>query len=541
MGEQIVPVRPLDHGTDAVALFAERARSVDPDFVLDEESTAAIREICRRLDGVPLALELAAARVESMALTEIAARLDDRFRLLASGRRRSVDRHQTLRAALDWSYQILDDQERVLLRRLGVFAGTFTLDAARNVCDSTGEDVEETLRRLVRKSLVQFERDPPPGRYRLLETVRAFALEQLDAAGEATETGRSHAEWVASLVDHPIDAWFVESGVDRKAVLAELDNWRDAINFAVGHDDAPLARRLGFHTMSAAVPETARWTDAVLGVRGIEDVPGSHWLWYPIAIRSATEMDYVSLARDVHRFLDRSEDPRDRSWFAPFEATQAWVEGGDPVPVIEAALMIPGLTPIAIADLHMYRSVFANYPPRSDVEAARLAVRLLEEVDGIAVPVAYGFLAAAARDDAELALAAISRAEELLERQDDAFMAASVAAFGAMAILSLATPLAARHCRERLERLQPHLNNVSVSLLSVCLSLLRRVDDPTAPILHAFLMSAPGCAAVARIVDPELPDIDPLLHAGVAYDEVLQMTRDALDRLIDADLAENQR
>jgi hypothetical protein len=101
--------------------------------------------------------------------------------------------------------------------------------------------------------------------------------------------------------------------------------------------------------------------------------------------------------------------------------------------------------------------------------------------------------------------------------------------------------LAARHCRERLERLQPHFNNVSVSLLSVCLSLLRRVDDPTAPILHAFLMSTPGCAAVARIVDPELPDIDPLLHAGVAYDEVLQMTRDALDRLIDADLAENQR
>ncbi len=131
-GEQVVPVRPLDAQTDAVSLFVERAQSVDPEFVLDGASRDAVEEICARLDGVPLAIELAAARVDTMAAADIAARLDDRFRLLASGRRRSVDRHQTLRATLEWSHQLLGDDEQRLLRRLGVFAGGFTADAARD-------------------------------------------------------------------------------------------------------------------------------------------------------------------------------------------------------------------------------------------------------------------------------------------------------------------------------------------------------------------------------------------------------------------------
>ena len=181
-GEQVVPVRPLDAGTDAVSLFAERAQRVDPEFVIDGDNRAAVEEICTRLDGVPLAIELAAARVDSMAPADVAARLDDRFRLLSSGRRRSVDRHQTLRATLEWSHQLLDEPEQVLLRRLGVFAGGFTADAARVVC---GDDL--ALASLVRKSLVQYEREPAPGRYRLLETVRVFALEQLAAADEAAD------------------------------------------------------------------------------------------------------------------------------------------------------------------------------------------------------------------------------------------------------------------------------------------------------------------------------------------------------------------
>ena len=146
------------------------AESVDPEFVLDDTTVDAVEEICARLDGVPLAIELAAARVDIMGPADIAARLDDRFRLLSSGRRRSVDRHQTLRATLEWSHQLLDDDERVMLRRLGVFAGGFTAAAASEVC---GDDL--ALASLVRKSLVQFERDPAPGRYRLLETVRVFA------------------------------------------------------------------------------------------------------------------------------------------------------------------------------------------------------------------------------------------------------------------------------------------------------------------------------------------------------------------------------
>ena len=122
-GEQVVPVRPLDPATEAISLFAERARAADPEFELTPEAELAVQEICRRLDGVPLAVELAAARVDTMAVEEIAARLDDRFRLLSSGRRRSTDRHQTLRATLEWSHQLLDDDERRLLRAPGRVRG----------------------------------------------------------------------------------------------------------------------------------------------------------------------------------------------------------------------------------------------------------------------------------------------------------------------------------------------------------------------------------------------------------------------------------
>lgn len=131
-GEQVIPVPPLDVGTEAVSLFTERATAVDPTFDLDT-SAVEVAEICRRLDGVPLAIELAAARVDAMAPADLARLLDDHFRLLSSGRRRAVDRHQTLRTALDWSYRLLEPGEQVLLRRLGVFAGGFTAAAARGV------------------------------------------------------------------------------------------------------------------------------------------------------------------------------------------------------------------------------------------------------------------------------------------------------------------------------------------------------------------------------------------------------------------------
>ena len=185
-GEQVFLVPSLDVTTDAVELFAARAAEVRPDFALDETSTDTVAKICERLDGIPLAIELAAARVSQLSLAQLLERLSDRFRLLTGGRRR-VQRQQTLAAALDWSHDLLDEHEQVLLRRLGVFPGSFTLEAAEQVA---GVDDILALGSLVTKSLAQVVESGERFRYRLLETVRLYATEKLADAGEADDAAR---------------------------------------------------------------------------------------------------------------------------------------------------------------------------------------------------------------------------------------------------------------------------------------------------------------------------------------------------------------
>jgi predicted ATPase len=169
----------------AVRLFLDRAAAVRPNFVLTHDNAAAVTRICHDLDGIPLALELAAARVRSMSVDAVARHLSDRFALLKSGDRTALPRQQTLRAAIDWSYDLLAPPECVLLQRLSVFAGGFALDAAEAVGAGDGvlpNDVLDLLGHLVDKSLVAF--DGQKERYRLLETVRQYALERLAESGE---------------------------------------------------------------------------------------------------------------------------------------------------------------------------------------------------------------------------------------------------------------------------------------------------------------------------------------------------------------------
>jgi predicted ATPase len=176
----------LRHG--AVRLFVARARAADPHFSPDSRIAAAIAGICRRLDGIPLAIELAAARGGVLGIPEIAARLDDRFHLLAGGHRTALPRHQTLRATLDWSYELLPEPERVMLRRLAIFAGGFTLTAASAVAASAefaASDVVEGIANLVAKSLVAADVGGAIARFRLLETTRTYALEKLDGSRDA--------------------------------------------------------------------------------------------------------------------------------------------------------------------------------------------------------------------------------------------------------------------------------------------------------------------------------------------------------------------
>jgi non-specific serine/threonine protein kinase len=221
IGETIWQTPPLSP-PDATYLFVERARQNQPPIDLTAANEAAIDEICRRLDGIPLAIELAAARVRALSIEQIAQRLDDRFRLLTTGSRTALPRQQTLRGTLDWSYDLLTAVEQAMLRRLSVFAGGFMLDAAEAVCGAVGSgqwatesaspspttaptaldhDVLDTLTYLVDKSLVIAHQRAGAVRYGLLETVRRYAAEKLEAAGEALAARRRHRGWYIALAE----------------------------------------------------------------------------------------------------------------------------------------------------------------------------------------------------------------------------------------------------------------------------------------------------------------------------------------------------
>ena len=266
-GEQIYPVPPLavpaEYAEDqddtlrygAIRLFIERARSEDPHFAPERRVVDMIAAICRRLDGIPLAIELAAARVTALGIEALAARLDDRFRVLTGGRRTALPRHQTLRAALDWSYELLADAECVILHRLAVFAGSFSLEAASAVAASaevTPSEVVEGLASLVAKSLVAAEADATVARYRLLYTTRAYALEKLGESGELEAVARRHAEYYRDLFERaetelearPTAEWLADYG-------CQIDNLRAALDWAFSPNGEAS---LGVALTAAAVP-----------------------------------------------------------------------------------------------------------------------------------------------------------------------------------------------------------------------------------------------------------------------------------------------
>ena len=246
-------VPSLDVGA-AVELFVERAQSMVSDTLADEAT--AVEDVCRRLDGIPLAIELAASRMASMTAAEVRDRLDDRFKLLV-GSRRGLERHQTLRHAVAWSYDLLDDAEKTVLARCSVFAGGFDLKSARAVAGS--DDIDEyaildLLDALVRKSLLVADRSSGRTRFSMLETIRQFAEEQLVASGAADEARDAHARHFADREADILALW--DSPRQREAYhwfSAELANLRTAFRWAADHDDldtaaviAVYATRLGY-------------------------------------------------------------------------------------------------------------------------------------------------------------------------------------------------------------------------------------------------------------------------------------------------------
>ena len=215
--------------SEAAQLLIERAAAANRDFAATNDNAPAVAQICRRLDGIPLALELAAGRVRSLPIEQVAARLDDRFRLLTGGSRTALPRQRTLLGAIDWSHSLLAEPERALLRHLSVFAGGWTLEAAESVCAGGSEDVLDLLSGLVAKSLVVF--DEGAGRYRMLETIRQYAGDRLLDAGEGDGYRARHLAHFARLAT---EAGSKLQGAELQGALAVLDAERDNLRAAIG-------------------------------------------------------------------------------------------------------------------------------------------------------------------------------------------------------------------------------------------------------------------------------------------------------------------
>jgi predicted ATPase/DNA-binding CsgD family transcriptional regulator len=245
-GEAILGVPPLSDD-DAIALFVDRARLVRRSFVLDTSNEATVRSIAAHLDGIPLALELAAAWLGTLTPQQVEAGLEDRFTLLVRGPRGAVRRQRTLAGSIDWSHALLDETDRVVFRRLGVFAGTFGLAAARALCADEhipAAEVLPALGRLVDKSLVVAEAYAGESRYRLLETIRAYSTARLVEAGEDAPLRERHLAWSLRFAEAAEADREVDSDRWRRALLLEYDNLRAALEWGLAAEDPDAGRRL---------------------------------------------------------------------------------------------------------------------------------------------------------------------------------------------------------------------------------------------------------------------------------------------------------
>lgn len=260
-------------GNDCVHLFIDRALAAFPRFGLKEKNAPAIADICLRLDGIPLAIELAAARTKVFAPEQIAARLDDRFRLLTGGSRTALERHQTLRALIDWSYDLLSDEERRVFRQLSVFAGGWSFEAAQAVCgEGIDAEVLDLLTHLVDKSLVVFEEEAEEGRYRLPETIRQYARDKLFESGEAEPVRNRHLEFFlrfAEETEPKLRGAEQLEWLDR--VETEHDNLRTALAWSLESGKSERALQLAgalyyFWEFHGYWSEGQKWLDDALAL-----------------------------------------------------------------------------------------------------------------------------------------------------------------------------------------------------------------------------------------------------------------------------------
>jgi predicted ATPase/class 3 adenylate cyclase/Tfp pilus assembly protein PilF len=302
---------------EAIRLFIERAEAASSDFRVTPHNLRAIVQICQRLDGIPLAIELAAARVKALSVEQIASRLDDRFRLLTGGSRTALPRQQTLRAMMDWSYELLNERERMLFRRLSAFAGGFTLEAAEAVCADEqipSYEIVDLLTNLVSKSLVVFRDEE--ARYKLLETVRQYARDKLLETGEAARVRDRHRDWFVAFAERAESAL---QGPDQalwlKRLETEHDNLRAALEWSSA--DAETGLRLAsalwpFWYLRGYVSEGREWLKQFLEKAAGAPSPLRAKALYGASMLARAQDDYLQATALLEESLELYRAAKDK-------------------------------------------------------------------------------------------------------------------------------------------------------------------------------------------------------------------------------------
>ena len=425
-GEQTHRVSSLDSGSDTTAenpaleLLLERSLAMHGGTEFAGADRLAAIEVCRRLDGLPLAIELAAAQLGHLGPQELLARLDRRFELLVGGRNRRRQRQQTLQAVMDWSWELLTAAEQRLLAWLSVFSGGWTLDAAEGVCSVPGgTSVAVGLRSLVAKSLVEPVKGPIGMRYRMLETVRIFAQQKLFELGASATARQAHCDWFVDWVERaPVDEQILSLPWQNRAT-SDLDNMFAAIDWALEHDDASAAARLvgsggGLFVAGIASAQAVRWTSMLLQL-DLDDV---------VRARLLMSGAFAAVAAGTHHLVEgwsgeaaalaRDRDPLVEAIASTWQATPLMLRSPERVPGLlararEAALGAGSALCLGFVDAWAIVADFCVAGPLTSVVKPRDAERFGGAHStgwGVAIHIGVMTEALLGRLDAAIAIAA---------------------------------------------------------------------------------------------------------------------------------------
>lgn len=312
-GEQVMPVAPLAP-PDAVTLFIQRATAAWPSFAVTSENAAEVTEVCRRLDGLPLALELVAPKIRSLSAREIVARLERRLQFVRTASQLREQRHRTLHAVVDWSYQLLGEPQRQVFDRLSVFASSFTMAAAQQVagCGGDAEGVTEAVTALVDRSMLGAHTDDPPSRYTMLDTLRHYGRERLDARGWAAGTRLEHARYHVELAEAAFTGLTgADPGAWSATIDRHLDDLRAAHRWSVRHEPdlaVRLAAALYWYVEAGSSSEVALWAEQSLAVTASASRPLLPVVFGAAAWGASKRGDLRAAVEFAHRGLAAAAD-----------------------------------------------------------------------------------------------------------------------------------------------------------------------------------------------------------------------------------------